>query len=252
LPTPPAGQVIFGTMANVRHLRNAPIVEAAIAFDFVAAPDELSHLRDSFFKHIESEYPNQTPIQKAQITFTEGGSSGHTSDVVGYRCFTADGKNVCAISESTFICSRLRPYEDWERLLSEFQRLWEIFASPGKVQINRVAVRYINRISVPEGREIFDWIYTFPKLAQELPQDMFGVFVRLEIAIPRPPGTLIVTEAKLPPEKEHFVDIALDHDLQFPVPDQTVDVWALLTKARELKNQYFFASVSEGILKEYE
>lgn len=252
MSTSSAGQVIFGTMAYVRHLSKAPIVEATIAFDFVAAPEELSRLRDSFFKSIEPEYPSQTPIRKAQITFTEGGSSGHTSDVVGYRCLTADGKNVCAVIERSFICSRLAPYEDWERLLCEFRRLWEIFASLHKVQISKVAVRYINKILVPLGREIFDWIYTFPKLAPDLPQDMFGVFVRLEIVIPQPPGTLIVTEAKLPPENEQFVAIALDHDLQFPMTDETGDVWALLAKARELKNQYFFASVSEERLKEYE
>jgi uncharacterized protein (TIGR04255 family) len=239
-------------MANVRHLNNAPIVEAAIAFDFVVAPGELSQLRDSFFRHIESEYPNQTPIQKAEITFTPGGSSGGTSDIVGFRCASPDGKNVCSISENTFFCSRLHPYQDWERLLSEFKRLWEIFASFGTVRVSKVAVRYINKIFIPEGQEIFDWIYTFPKLAPELPQTMFGVFVRLEIMIPKPPGKLIVTEAKLPPEKPEYVAIALDHDLQFPVVSQEIDVWAVLGEARELKNQYFFASVSEDLLKEYE
>ena len=80
---------------------------------------------------------------------------------------------------------------------------------------------------------------------------MFGVFVRLQLSIPDPQGLLIVPEAQLPPEKPQFVAIALDHDLQFPVTETTEDIWALLEKARELKNQYFFASISDELLKEY-
>ena len=233
-----------------QHLNNAPIVEAMIAFDFVVAGRELGQLRSSFFKLIQPEYPTQTLIQKAEITFTSEASTRKTNEV-GLRCVSADGKNVCAISEHTFICSRLHPYEDWGSLRAEFQRVWDIFISLGTVKVTKVAVRYINKIFIREGSEIFDSIFTYPKLAEGLPKYMFGVFVRLQLAIPEPPGILIVTEAQLPPEKPQFVAIALDHDLQFPVAAETGDIWALLEKARELKNQYFFASISDELMKEY-
>ena len=129
--------------------------------------------------------------------------------------------------------------------------MWEVFASFGEVQVTKVAVRYINKIWLREGSEIFDSVFTYPKIAEGLPQNTFSVFVRLQIAIPEPPGILIVTEAQLPPEKPQFVAIALDHDLQFPVTEKTADIWALLERARELKNQYFFASISDELMKEY-
>jgi uncharacterized protein (TIGR04255 family) len=233
-----------------QHLSNAPIVEAAIAFDFVAAGGELGRLRSSFFERIRPEYPAQVPIQKAEITFNPEGSAGRTNEI-GSRCISADGRNVCAISENTFICSRLHPYENWESLRSEFKRLWGVFASFGNVQVTKIAVRYINKLLIREGSEIFDSIFTYPKLADGLPQHIFGVFVRLQLAIPDPQGILIVTEALLPPEKPQFVAIALDHDLQFPVTEEAGDVWTLLERARELKNQYFFASISDELMKEY-
>lgn len=233
-----------------QHLKNAPIVEAMIAFDFVVAEGELGQIRRSFIEQIQVEYPVQTPIQKAEVTFNPEGSTGKTNEV-GSRCVSTGGKNVCAISEQTFICSRLHPYENWESLQSEFQRLWQVFASFGKVQVTKVAVRYINKILLREGSEIFDSVFTYPKIADGLPQNTFNVFVRLQIAIPEPQGTLIVTEAQLPPEKPQFVAIALDHDLQFPVAAETGDIWALLEKARELKNQYFFSSISDELVKEY-
>jgi hypothetical protein len=75
--------------------------------------------------------------------------------------------------------------------------------------VEKVAVRYINKISIREGSEIFDSIYTYPKLAAGLPDTMTGLFVRLQISIPEPPGVLVVTEAGLPEEKPGFAEIAL-------------------------------------------
>src|ERR1035438_3569978 len=100
-------------MANEpRHLTNAPIVEAMIAFDFVVSGG-LDDLRNAFLERIRSRYPNQAPIQKAEITFNAEGSTGKTN-VVGARCVSLNGKNVCAMNENSFICSRLHPYENWE------------------------------------------------------------------------------------------------------------------------------------------
>jgi len=238
-------------MANEpTHLRKAPIVEAMIAFDFVATPDKLDGLRDSFLKQIESDYPNQSPIARAEVNFTPGGSTG-TTTVVGSRCVSRDGKSVCTISGNSFLCSRLQPYENWEKLRSEFRRLWETFNELETLKVTKAAVRYINKIFIPVGSEIFDYVYTYPKLAPGLPDALYSSFVRLEIIIPDPQGTLIVTEGVLAPEKPGFVAIALDHDLQFPINEQTEDVWNLLARARQLKNQYFFASISSELLKEY-
>jgi uncharacterized protein (TIGR04255 family) len=238
-------------MANeTQHLKNAPIVEAMIAFDFLVANGDLADLRRAFLEQIQSEYGNQMPLRKAEVTFSADGSSGKT-DEVGARCVSADGKNVCAINENSFICSRLHPYENWEALRSEFRRLWDVFTSLGTVQVTKVAVRYINKIFLREGSEIFDSIYTYPKIAAGLPESMFGVFVRLNLTIPDPLGALIVTEALLPPERPHFVAIALDHDLQFLVTEETGDIWTLLERARELKNRYFFASLSNELIEEY-
>jgi uncharacterized protein (TIGR04255 family) len=234
-----------------RHLTKAPIVEAMIAFDFVVNSGDLGDVRTGFFEKIKPDYPVQAPIRKAQVTFNREGSSGQTSEV-GSRCVSSDGKNVCSISERTFTCSRLEPYQDWHSLRSEFQRLWEIFASSAEIQITKAAIRYINKIFIREGTEIFDSIFTYPKLADGLPQDMFGVFVRLHLSVSEPAGILIVTEAQLPPERPDYVGIALDHDLHFPIRADSGDVWTLLERARDLKNQYFFASISEDLLKEYE
>jgi uncharacterized protein (TIGR04255 family) len=232
------------------HLPNAPIVEAMIAFDFETQDKDQTSIWDRFHKAIEADYPTRIEIKQAEVTFNEQGSSGGTTETTGARFINADGKRVCIINKATFLCSRLTPYENWMSLKSEFERLWKIFSSLTDTKLVKVAVRYINKLSIPAGQEMSLTLKTRPEIAVGLPQQMFNVWVRLEVVIPEPRGILIITEVQLPPEKEGFVPFVLDHDLQFQIAPET-DVWALLEAARELKNQYFFASISDDLLKEY-
>jgi hypothetical protein len=153
--------------------------------------------------------------------------------------------------QSNFICSRLAPYETWESLKSEFERLWKIYSPLCNSRIARVGVRYINKIFLPEGEDMSLTVRTRPEIAEGLPQSMFNFLVRLGVKIPDPQGVLMITEAQLPTERPGFVTAVLDHDLQFRINPESTDVWSLLDKARELKNDYFFASLSEDVIKEY-
>ena len=235
-----------------QHLSRAPIVEAMIAFDFQTRDQvqDQSSVWDRFHEAIRAEYPNRVEIRQAEVRFNEQGSSGDTV-VVGARFVSVDGKRICTINKFSFIGSRLAPYESWEPLKAEFERLWNIFLGLSEVKVVKIAVRYINKILVQAGKEMSLTLKTRPEIAEGLPQNIFNAWVRLEVTIPEPQGVLIITEAQLPPEKEGFATFVLDHDLQFPVAADRVDVWSLLERARELKNEYFFASISDELAQEY-
>jgi len=233
-----------------QHLSNAPIVEAIIGFTFRTHQSDNDALIDSFCNAIKSDYPERTPVSLAQFTVNEQGASGE-SQKVGARFVSSDGKRVCLVDRSSFLCSRLAPYETWESLKAEFVRLWNIYSSLVRVEVEKIGLRYINKIFLPEGKDMSLSMKTRPEIAGDLPQSMVSFFVRLEIVIPEPYGRLIITEAQLPLEKPGYVTAALDHDLQFRVDSESVDIWALLEKARDLKNQYFFASLSDDLIREY-
>jgi uncharacterized protein (TIGR04255 family) len=235
---------------KVQHLSKAPIVEAIIAFALEKPLTESDAVFEKFYAIIRSDYPTRDPVKVAHLTVNEQGSSGDTQ-IVGARFASADGKRVCLIDRSNFICSRLAPYETWESLKSEFERLWRIYSPMCNGRIARVGVRYINKIFLPEGKDMSLTVRTRPEIAEGLPQTMFNFFVRLGVKIPDPQGDLMITETQLPTERPGFVTAVLDHDLQFPINPESTDVWLLLDKARELKNDYFFASVSENLIKEY-
>jgi uncharacterized protein (TIGR04255 family) len=236
--------------ATVQHLSKAPIVEAIIAFGLEKPLVESDAILEKFYTLIQSDYPRRDPVKMAQLMVSDQGSSGETQ-IVGARFASADGKRVCLVDQSNFICSRLAPYETWESLKTEFERLWKIFLPICNSRIARVGVRYINKIFLPEGKDMSLTVRTRPEIAEGLPQTMFNFFVRLGVKIPNPEGVLMITEAQLPTERPGFVTSVLDHDLQFQINPESTDVWSLLDKARELKNDYFFASLSEDVIKEY-
>jgi uncharacterized protein (TIGR04255 family) len=233
-----------------QHLSKAPIVEAIIGFTFEKSATDGNAIVERFYLAIQREYPTRLPITMAHMTVNEQGASGETQ-IVGARFSTLDGKRTCVIDRSSFLCSRLEPYETWESLKSEFQRLWELYSSLSDARPVKVGVRYINKIFLPEGKDMSQTIKTRPEIADGVPQNMISFFVRLEAKIPNPHGVLIITQAQLAPERPGFVTSVLDHDLQFPVESQATDIWAILEKARELKNYYFFASLSDETIKEY-
>ncbi len=233
-----------------QHLRNAPIVEAMIAYDFETQDKDQSALLNRFYEAVRVDYPVRVAITQNQFIFSPEGSNGQT-EIIGARFSSADGKRACAINKVSFIGSRLAPYERWEDLRDEFERLWNIFSSLAEIKIVKIAVRYINKVYVPAGKEMSLTLKTRPEIAEELPQQMSNVFVRLELAIPDPSGVLIITEAQLAPEMEGFITFVLDHDLQFPITADTPDIRELLETARSLKNQYFFASISDELAQEY-
>src|SRR5439155_25920460 len=84
-----------------------------------------------------------------------------------------------------FVFRRLRPYEQWQQFVNEALRLWKVFQDIGKpAEIQRLGVRFINRISLPSKQvRIEDYLDPAPLGARdlELPfqgffhQDLFGV-----------------------------------------------------------------------------
>jgi len=233
-----------------QHLSKAPIVEAIISFGIEYLQNDTDALIDKFYTAIETDYTARTPIRLAQLTFNEQVSTGETQ-IVGARFASTDGKRVCLVDGSNFLCSRLAPYENWESLKAEFERLWNIYSSLGELRIKKVGVRYINKIFLPEGKDMSLFVRTRPEIAEGLPQDMFNLFVRLEVKIPEPLGVVIITEVQRPREQPDLVTFLLDHDLQFSIDPELTDVWSLLDKARDLKNHYFFSSLSDELIKDY-
>ncbi|MEO1401225.1 MAG: TIGR04255 family protein [Cyanobacteria bacterium J06635_1] len=234
------------------HYLKAPITEALLDLRVTVPPDvNLSSLL-KIYKSIDEEYPhleNMLSFENNLIAAPVLTNQTKTS-FTGFRFWSSDRRQICQARLDGFTFSRLAPYKDWDTLRDEARRLWDIyreFTKPQKIQ--RVAVRYINRLDIPLPIQDFsDYLRTIPQLSSDLPQELNDYLLQLRIPERDLGGWLSLREAILPtPIEENIVSIVLDIDLFCEVDLQanSNEYWELLEKIRVRKNQVFEACITD-------
>ncbi len=236
------------------HYKNAPITEALIDIR-VAVPAEFGFEQLQEIKSlVADEYPRGETFTMAMATISFGPEvqSSTQQKKMGLKLWSVGDRQVfqARLDGSTF--SRLEPYETWERLRDEARRLWDIYRGFVKpTRITRVAVRYINQLTLPGDRaEPEDYFKTFPYLTPDLPKELrdFGPFV-MSLQLPQPDmkGTLVINEASTQPKRPDTLSIILDIDLFVEQPEinDEESLWGLFQKLRGRKNLYFEACITD-------
>ena len=145
--------------------------------------------------------------------------------------------------------SRLAPYESWEAFRNEARRLWEVYRQTVKpVRIERVALRYVNRLDLPGPRaELKDYLQTSPEIAAGLPQGLDGFFMQLQIPVEDLNSRLFLNLTTCEPPKPGIVAVVLDIDLfrTENLPQEEEALWQLLESMRARKNEFFEACIND-------
>lgn len=240
------------------HLPNAPIVEAVIAIKFAEPLPEstLSSLEDCAGR-IQDLYPKREEIrsQQFQVAIGVGGKSSiDTPRLEGFFCKTEDGHRVVHLKLDGFGFSELTPYSSWNSFFPEASRLWqEHLRTTGARPVDRWSIRYINRISWPEGGRTEDYLRVYPNLPEALPQVLVGCFMRLQMPVKSPsPGLFTQQIFTAPPPEAGKVSVILDHEFTYSALGLTeTALWAQIQQSREIKNDFFRASVTEKALEAF-
>lgn len=241
-------------MTEPEHLQNAPIVEALLDIR-VILPSEVDQEKLASFqarlgdryptKQLRSAWSGEVALKAdAPPTFATAGGP------VGYQFLSADGKQVVQARRDGFTFSRLRPYTNWKGFSAEARDLWKRYADlvkPEKVQ--RVALRYINRMELPLPIADFkEYVLTAPEIAPGLPQGLSSFFFRVVIPDAEAEAFATITEAIEHVEGSKAVlPLILDIDV-FRIgalPPAADRLWPTFDKLRELKNRFFFSSITD-------
>jgi uncharacterized protein (TIGR04255 family) len=248
-------------MARKRYLKNAPITEALIDFRVASKKD----LSVESFSSLKSILSNKYPIIEERRGFEtqlaiEKGASPKTSfkdlGIHGYFFKTQDKLNIVQFRVDGFTFNKLRPYTSWEEILPEALRLWKIYrdvASPESV--SRLAVRYINHISIPlPVKDFSEYLISPPIVPPELPQTIGGFLMRLVIHDQNMEIAANTTQALEKGLDQNSITIIFDIDAfkigEFnPDSDEINNVLGML---RNFKNDIFFCSLTEKTVEAYE
>jgi uncharacterized protein (TIGR04255 family) len=241
----------------VEHRRDfgpkAPITEALIDIQ-VVNPDNLDL---QSLKEFASAFPTRFPTSRLQTQFEsqfrvqgglEGPSVGFQHGVRGFAFFSPDKDRVIQARRDGFTFSKLHPYESWMNLRQEAKELWEHYRSVAcPVVVKRLAVRYINRIPLPEQLQLQDWFNLHPTTPDPLgPMEEFlvrTVWRHQE----NPDFRAVATQATQPTGPGGDASIVLDIDV-FTATEESFDedsIWTTLDDLREYKNDVFFSTITE-------
>jgi uncharacterized protein (TIGR04255 family) len=240
-----------GNMEARIHYTKAPITEAVIDLSVEIGSEEKPQSLNDFGSIIQADYPKKDMVLAIENRFeqVEGEASlSSNQSILGYRFISPDDKQIVQARLNGFTFSRLAPYEKWELFRDEAQRLWDIYkVSTNSKTINRVAVRYINRLDLPLPLDLKEYLLTAPELSPKLSQGLSDYFMQLQIPQEDIKAMLVLIEAIIPSSKENLLSVLLDiglfSDVDFSATKD--DHWRLLETFRVRKNEIFEACITD-------
>ncbi len=239
---------------EVQHLENAPIKEALIDIRIKPLPSAPEQSFQNIKQAILDDYPNSRDIQQAQITLALSDSSAQSKqEYLGVAYISKDGKQIFQARINGFTFSRLKPYTSWESIRVEAQRLWGLYRDSFKPeQITRLAVRYINRLELQSPLNFSDYLTAPPNKPKNTPEELISFLTRNVVPISKYQAITILTQAMEQVTKENKVPIIIDIDVFVEKEfDVTENFWEILDGFREIKNQFFFGSITDKAMEMY-
>ena len=249
-------------MPEIRHLNNAPIIEALVDFRVSLPKESTIEQLSGLAAEVGDRYPIVETIHKfeASLTFEANAQKPVDAQTVpptpaGFAFRSDDRRNVAQFTLDGFTYNRLHPYTSWEELEPEVVRLWRLyerFAAPQSC--SRIATRYINRIEIPLPTELSQILMAPPKLPRGLPESLTAFITRVIIQEETNNCSASVTQASqahLNPERATVIlDIEAYRQDDLGLLHRNVE--DSLRVLHDMKNRVFFGSLTDEQLKRYE
>lgn len=240
-------------MVEYTHLRNAPITEALIDIRIKIKEGFNVERFKAFSDTISGQYPDNKARHRweGRVEFKKGGEplSAGTETIDGYIFTSADKRQVFQARIDGFTFNRLKPYDKWESIRDDAQRLWKLYSDLVSPEIVRVALRYINKFDIPlvsqQNIKLNDYLTAAPIVPNGIPQGISSFLSRVVIHDFETDTDAIITQAFEQIVDPKFLPIILDIDV-FKQKEliSEEDAWQTLENLRHVKNNIFFKSIT--------
>ncbi len=240
------------------HLTNAPIVEAVIDYRVLRREGTVADSFAGLTPALGSQYSKALLLHSVEARFgMEHGKSIEpttTTSAMGWQ-YSA-GSLVAQFRIDGFTFSKLEPYTTWEEVFAEASRLWQLYVAKAQPpEVIRVAVRYINRLRVPVPAELSEYLAAPPVLASPSPQRLRQFLCRMAVDDPSRNISAVVVQASEPLIGQEAIALLIDIDAfkeNLSVAPTDPSLPETFGQLRDLKNEIFFASLTEKAVEMYE
>lgn len=240
------------------HYRNAPIVEAVIdlraRFDNEPTAGDLKRVAGT----LKGQFPIQEDVHQFQMAVKMGDiskknppSSSLGQRRIGVLMRPGNGQRVLQFQQGGFSYSHLAPYTDWATFRNEAREHWDVYRRLFKpAAVIRYAVRFINRIALPQGWEGLDsFISLYPNVPDGLQTSVERYFMQLQLSQSHVASNaqLIINSALAEGDQGGGVSLMLDFDLFAPtnLAADSEEVWERLDAFGVRKNEVFEACITD-------
>lgn len=174
-------------------------------------------------------------------------------EATGYRVSSLDRADVFLITTASFAVSRLAPYAAWESFYARSTRDWGVWKRVvGYRRIQRIGVRYINRIDIPSkpGQKIRleDYFTCYPEVPEGTGFPGLASYA-MQLQLPGGPdgSNLMINGASVPSPLLNHASFLLDLDISIEgdVPQKDEELWGLIGRIREYKNTAFESCITD-------
>jgi len=234
-------------------LENPPIVEALIDVRVVERAGVLEEL-GRLAERVRDDYPHVLHKLQQTIEVSDSGQArqvAHREEARGFGFTNSARDRIVQARVDGFTFNWLGRYESWEALRDEARRLYDIYRAVASPEgIERVAVRYVNRMQVPEGAELGELMRLRVEIPADLPQRLGGVMTR--VLMPFDGSIVANVTSVIEPAAGSQMTWTLDIDVidfERSSDSRSDAIWPRLDRLRSVKNQVFFNVLTESSLE---
>jgi uncharacterized protein (TIGR04255 family) len=239
----------------------APIQEALLDLQVQLPEGSVDEVLISFQDGIEERFPTKKDIKRITQNFElspQNGIQTFSTPVIcqGYQYISDSNQKIVQARSDGFTFNKLRPYSDWKTFSEEAHELWKKYVEVVKpISINRIGLRYINRIEIPIPFSDFrEYCLLFPDFPQEIPQKLSEFFMRFATPSPGEHNISTVVNLTFEPVTNDSLMLPLIFDIDTFSLTGKLDpkdslTWTIVDELREIKNQIFDSSLTEKCKK---
>lgn len=238
-------------MEQATNYSRSPIVEARIDIKVKLSPAvEVTNLM-RIASVIESEYEieHQYFNINGQITVDSdlvvSASANHSP--VGYSFLTENKQRRIQSRLDGFTFSQFQPYSSWENFQQIAHNLWNIYNEiTNPIDIESIALRYINRIEVPDSNSsLKDYFTTFPEISPDLSEKSITQVLHLQVPLEEIDSIAHVTQARV--QQQLFVLLDINIITQGNISIQTENMWDRFNLIHQNSDRIFETFITNKI-----
>jgi uncharacterized protein (TIGR04255 family) len=238
--------------------RNPPIVEALCEFRFEPGVPWDMAIPGLVYEKVRDRFPKRRQVRAVEISVAAGPGGIEQQVVTTDRMqfLREDEKALIQVGPNLLAVNHLKPYPTWQEFLPLIRQGFDAYlevANPKSIQ--RVGLRYINRIEIPGQRiQLEDYFEFRPFIGPNLPQDFGPFIVGIQVPYTDSRDMLRLQVANAAAETPDIVAIMLDLDYFLAQPGgvSKEQVFQWIEVAHSRVEEVFEACITDRLRQMFE